>query len=320
MRVSGLVSLALAAVPALADSTRGTLGFSLGDKNADGTCKSTSDYEADFDNLKDLATLVRTYSGTECDTPQNILPAAKNKGFKVVLGIWVGAQDSGDLSTNDASFTKDFAALKQAVPGYEDVVEAITVGSETLYRGDQTGPSLHNYIGLVANQFTSITVGTADSWNKFADGTADDLFTRDTASAPLVTYVLANAFAYWQGTAVDQAYKTYFDDMSGAMTHIQKVAGSNADKIHIINGETGWPTDGGTDYEAAIAGTANAETFWQTGVCGMLAWGVDLFYFEAFDESWKPDSIGDNGQASDEKHWGLRTASRQDKFNTTCAN
>jgi len=320
MRVSGLASLALAVAPALATSTRGTLGFSLGDKNADGTCKATSDYEADFDNLKDLTTLVRTYSGTECDTPQNILPAAKSKGFKVVLGIWVGAQDSGDLSTNDASFAKDFAALKTAVPGYESSVEAITVGSETLYRGDQTGPSLHNYIGLVANQFKTIPVGTADSWNKFADGTADDLFTRDTADAPLVTYVLANAFAYWQGTAAEQAYKTYFDDMSGAMTHIQKVAGANADKIHILNGETGWPTDGGSDYEAAKAGTANAETFWQTGVCGMLAWGVDLFYFEAFDESWKPNSVGDNGQAMDEKHWGLRTASRQDKFNTTCSN
>ena len=87
MRVSGLLPFILAAAPAVV-SARGTLGFSLGDKNADGTCKSTSDYEADFDNLKNLSTLVRTYSGTECDTPQNILPAAKNKGFKVVLGIW----------------------------------------------------------------------------------------------------------------------------------------------------------------------------------------------------------------------------------------
>ena len=87
MRVSGLLPLVLAAAPALV-SARGILGFSLGDKNPDGTCKSTSDYESDFDSLKNLATLVRTYSGTECDTPQNIIPAAKNKGFKVVLGIW----------------------------------------------------------------------------------------------------------------------------------------------------------------------------------------------------------------------------------------
>ncbi|KAJ5082277.1 Glucan 1-3-beta-glucosidase [Penicillium argentinense] len=316
MRVSSILPFVLAAVPAV--SARGTLGFSLGDKNPDGTCKSTSDYESDFENLKDLSTLVRTYSGTECDTPQNILPAAKNKGFKVVLGIWVGSQDKSDMSTNEPSFTKDFAALKKAIPGYESVVEAITVGSETLYRGDLTGPQLHNYISTVGKQFPSITVGTADSWNKFADGTADDLFITDTDDNPMVTYVLANAFAYWQGTVADQAYKTYFDDMSGAMTHIQKVAGNNADKIRVINGETGWPTDGGSDYEAAKAGTKNAEKFWKTGVCGMLAWGVDLFYFEAYDESWKPDSTGDNGKAMNEKHWGLYTADRKSKFDTSC--
>lgn len=146
------------------------------------------------------------------------------------------------MSTNDPSFQKDFASIKSAIPGNEDVVEAISVGSETLYRGDLTGPQLHKYIAAVQKQFPTITVGTADSWNKFADGTADDLFTTDTPETPLVTYVLANAFAYWQGTEASQAYKTYFDDMSGALTHIQKVAGANADKIKILNGETGWPT------------------------------------------------------------------------------
>jgi glucan 1,3-beta-glucosidase len=115
MRVSGLLPIILAAAPALV-SARGTLGFSLGDKNADGTCKSTKDYESDFDNLKSLATLVRTYSGTECDTPQNIIPAAKNKGFKVVLGIWVGKQDKSDMGTNDASFQKDFALSRRLSP------------------------------------------------------------------------------------------------------------------------------------------------------------------------------------------------------------
>jgi glucan 1,3-beta-glucosidase len=67
-----------------------------------------------------------------------------------------------------------------------------------------------------------------------------------------------------------------------------------------------------------LAGTDNAEKFWKTGVCGMLAWGVDLFYFEAYDESWKPDSVGDNGKPMDEKHWGLYTSDRKVKFDTTC--
>lgn len=129
---------------------------------------------------------------------------------------------------------------------------------------------------------------------------------------------LANAFAYWQGASADEAHKTYFDDMAGAMEHIQKIAGDNADKINIVTGETGWPTDGGSDYEDAKAGTKNAEKFWKTGICGMLDWGVDLFYFEAFDESWKPDTKGDNGEMKDEQHWGLFTADRKIKFDTSC--
>ncbi|KAJ9254711.1 hypothetical protein DTO212C5_9222 [Paecilomyces variotii] len=61
---------------------------------------------------------------------------------------------------------------------------------------------------------------------------------------------------------------------------------------------------GGSNYGQAIAGTENAETFFQKGVCGMLAWGVDVFYFEAYDEPWKPKSVGDDGSSADETHWG----------------
>jgi glucan 1,3-beta-glucosidase len=50
----------------------------------------------------------------------------------------------------------------------------------------------------------------------------------------------------------------------------------------------------------------------------MLAWGVNTFYFEAFDEPWKPDSIGDDGSAADEKHWGAMSAERVPKFSLTC--
>lgn len=146
------------------------------------------------------------------------------------------------MATKDASFLKDFNSVKNAVPGHEDVIEAITVGSETLYRGDLTGPQLHKYISAVQKHFPDLVVGTADSWNKFADGTADHLFTTDSADEPMVKYILANAFAYWQGTKAEEAYKTYFNDMSGAMTHIQRIAGNKATQIHILNGETGWPT------------------------------------------------------------------------------
>ena len=77
-------------------------------------------------------------------------------------------------------------------------------------------------------------------------------------------------------------------------------------------------SDGGTDYEAAKAGTSNAATFWSSGVCGMLDWGVDMFYFEAFDEPTKADATGQDGQAEDEKHWGAMTVDRTTKFSLSC--
>jgi len=75
---------------------------------------------------------------------------------------------------------------------------------------------------------------------------------------------------------------------------------------------------GGSNYGSAVASTANAQMFFQTGVCGIKAWGVNVFYFEAFDEPWKPTSVGDSGAASDETHWGAMTAGRGVKFPLAC--
>jgi len=304
MRSVSFLSVALALGPAAVAATSGTLGFALGCKKPDGSCKQTSDYEADFDALQPISKLVRIYAASQCDTAKNIIPAAKNKGFKVVLGVWPDTQESFDADT---------AALQASVPGNEDVVEACTVGSETLYRGNFTGQQLLSKIQTVQKMFPTVTVGTADSWNKFADGTADPLITGG------VTYLLTNAFAYWQGTDIDNSTGTYFNDIAQAIKRIQTIAGDNAKNIRIINGETGWPTDGGSNYGPAVAGTDNAAQFFKQGVCGMLEWGVSVFYFEAFDEPWKPDSVGDNGQAMDETHWGLYTADRQIKFDASCS-
>lgn len=132
----------------------------------------------------------------------------------------------------ETSFNNDFEALKQHVPGNEDVVEAITVGSEALYRGDMTANDLLNRINQVKKQFPNVQVGFADSWNKFHDGTADPLLQGG------VKYFLVNGFAFWQSVAIDGAEKTYLDDMSQAMEHIQKFVPD----AYIATGETGWPS------------------------------------------------------------------------------
>jgi hypothetical protein len=168
MRFSTAATVALAAGPAVVSAAKGTMGFALGMKMPNEKCKSQSDYEADFDAIKAAsgATIVRGYAASQCDNmAKSILPAAEKKGFKVVLGIWPDVEDS---------FNADLEAIVDVADKYKETIYAVTVGSETLYRGDFTGPELKKKIDTVREKLPKgIKIGTADSWNKFYDGTAN---------------------------------------------------------------------------------------------------------------------------------------------------
>ena len=172
MRVSTSRALALA-LPLLPTvlAAAGTKGFCLGNVLSDGvTCKSQSDYEADLTAIATAGSnLVRIYAASNCYTAANLLPAAKAKGFQVILGVWPDTEES---------LQDDMAALEEYVPQYQDQVYAVTVGSETMYRGNFTGPELLEKINQVKAILPDGTkIGTADSWNMFAYGTADAVIT-----------------------------------------------------------------------------------------------------------------------------------------------
>ena len=211
------------------------------------------------------------------------------------------------------SYNADKQAL-QTVLGDSSNIDAIygvTVGSEALYRGDMTAQELLSKINDIKTTFPSLQkVGFADTWNKFADGTADPLIKGG------VDFIMANGFSFWQAQTTSDASHSYLDDMFQAFVHIQNVAG-NTD-IELWNGETGWPSDGGTNYPPAMAGTQNAETFFATGVCAALRWGFNVFYFEAFDEASKAPATGSNGLTVDETHWGAFDANRNLKYKVSC--
>jgi glucan 1,3-beta-glucosidase len=74
----------------------------------------------------------------------------------------------------DASYNLDLSAIQQYAPNYADQVYAVTIGSETMYRGNFTGATLNAKIQATKTALGGkFKVGTADSWNKYADGTAD---------------------------------------------------------------------------------------------------------------------------------------------------
>ncbi|KAK4940634.1 glycoside hydrolase 3 protein [Elasticomyces elasticus] len=308
MHYRALLSVIILVAP-LAVSAVGTLGFCLGNMNPDGSCKTTADFAADFTAIKANtdAKVVRTYSASDqdghpCNTPSQILPAAKAAGMQVLLGIW---PDGG-------GYTKEKAAIDAANPAsFGDSFYGITVGSEGIYRGTYTVEDLIGWIQDVRKSYPNAQIGTADTWNGWANGSMDSIITSD------INLVLANGFPYWQYQAISNATESYFDAMAQALGRVQEVS-KGLNKLHFINGETGWPGTGGTAAGAAIAGDDNMKTYWQSAMCGLLDWGVDIFWFEAFDEPNKPDSTGDNGQVSSEQHWGAFSSGRIAKFDLHC--
>jgi exo-beta-1,3-glucanase (GH17 family) len=99
----------------------------------------------------------------------------------------------------EESFNKDLKAITDVAQQYADTIYAVTVGSETLYRGNFTGEELADKIKTVKSKLPSgIKVGTADSWNKFADGTGD-------AIIGTADIIMVNAFAFWQGASRENA-------------------------------------------------------------------------------------------------------------------
>lgn len=292
-------------IPALAlapnvVAAAGKLGYAVGAKMPSGACKFAADYEADFDAIASNtdSKLVRVYAAGQCNTAQEILPAAKAKGFQVVLGIWPDTADSYNL---------DKVAILNHAPAYPDQVYAITIGSETLYRGTFTADQLVEKINDMRAAAPQFRYGTADSWNKYADGTADPVI----GSCDIV---LVNAFAYWQGQEIGNATATLVDDINQAYGRI--LGSGKTPELWI--GETGWPSDG-TAYQNALPGLDNARTFYHDGVCGELEKDSNVFVFEAFDEPWKPASIGLDGSAADETHWGVMSADRVPKYDLRCS-
>lgn len=85
MQIKFLTTLAtvLTSVAAMGD-----LAFNLGVKNDDGTCKDVSTFEGDLDFLKSHSKIIKTYAVSDCNTLQNLGPAAEAEGFQIQLGIW----------------------------------------------------------------------------------------------------------------------------------------------------------------------------------------------------------------------------------------
>ena len=166
-------------------------------------------------------------------------------------------------------------------PQYPDQVYAITVGSETLYRGNFTGDQLALKIQDVKSAVPQFKVGTADSWTKYDDKTADPVIkSADIVYVNLASHLrrtqltrisrLANAFGYWQGQEINNASATFFDDIGRALARVQSVKGS-VDGIEFMVGETGKLLHDARDKRTFVVAVnvwrRLAQCWWNVWIC-----------------------------------------------------
>jgi len=299
--ISVLVRTALFVLPSIV-SAMGDLGFSLGVKRSpSGSCKDTDDYRKDLDTISSLSKTIRVYAVSDCSTMEMLMPAVKEKGFKVVLGVW---------PTDDDHFTAEKDALKKWIPKFgTDDIHSITVGSEHLYRKDLTGDQLADKIKDVRKVLKdlgadSVKIGFADAWNRLQDGTGDPAIKES-------DIILANAFSYWEGQKIENATARFSENIMKALTRTKSVKSSSPFDFWV--GETNWPT-GGKDFGDSVPSTDNARIYWRDAICGFRTWGINVFVFEAFDEHWKPLEK-DNDV---ESHWGVWDLDHKPKYELTC--
>jgi len=306
--IINIVKGALVALPALSQAA-GQLGFSLGYNKGpqwDGVtapkdCKTEQDFLLDMKAIEDNtgSNIVRLYTMVDCDLLGKALPAIKKAGGKAMLGIW---------AYPNTHFLKELALLKKYMPTYADIIIGITVGSEVLYREEETPEELAKQIlatkKAVADAGLSIPVGFADTWNLLIEDRAN-------VAIEASDLILANAFSYWQGQTAQNATKSFVDDVMQALAHVQKVKGDK-DFIFWV-GETNWPTDG-ADFEGAKPSLETAAAFYKDAICGILNWGINVFVFEAFDEQHK-ETEKENDV---EKYWGVMYENRKPKYDLTC--
>ncbi|KAK4691885.1 glucan endo-1,3-beta-D-glucosidase, partial [Lecanoromycetidae sp. Uapishka_2] len=213
-------------------------------------------------------------------------------------------------SQGDANFTKETTALDTAITNYgtrfTDLIYAISVGSEDLYRtsdngADGIGDSVANiqkYIGwtrqLLAKHSLSKPVGHVDTWEMWLDQRYGQQL------LPNVDFVGMDNYPYWEYVAENQSTS----NMTG--TYEQVVAAVKGKPVWIT--ETGWPVNApANSTDVAKPGLAEASQYWQSVGCEWAFGKINTWWYiyndlqavEASTAKPKPPSFGIAASPSD---------------------
>lgn len=213
---------------------------------------------------------VRTFSCTEGN---ELIPGvARQLGLKTLVGVWLGEErDKNEVELANA------LALVQAGD-----VDLLAVGNEVLLREELSEDELIDYIERAKRGSGGVPVGYVDAYFKFVN------HPRVSDACDLI---FANCYPFWEGYPAAHAL-VYMKDMYRRAQRAGKGK-------RVIVSETGWPNLGTAEGEA-VPSFENAIRYFLNAYQWADEENIELFYFSAFDESWKVAAEGDVGA-----YWGL---------------
>ncbi len=225
------------------------------------------------DRLSVVAPYVRWVRTFSCTRGHEHIPQiAAELGLRSLVGIWL----DNDRENNEAELAGGIAIAKS---GHADI---LAIGNEVLLRGDLTEDELIEFIERAKANVPNTPVGYVDAYFKFVD------HPRVTAACDVV---LANCYPFWEGCPAEHAL-LYMKEM-------YRRAESAAGGKPVIVAETGWPNIGSAT-DGAIPSYEGASKYFIDTYRWAEEDDIEIFYFSAFDESWKVGKEGDVGA-----FWGL---------------
>lgn len=222
---------------------------------------------------------IRTFS---CSQGNERIPAiAKEMGLKTLVGVWLGE----DRETNELELAN---AVEIARAGHVDL---LAVGNEVLLREELPEDELIDYIMRAKQGASGIPVGYVDAYY---------LFARHPRVSDACDVIFTNCYPFWEGYPAEHAL-VYMKEM-------YRVAVRAGKGKRVIVSETGWP-DRGTPFRASVPSYENAIRYFINAYQWAEEENIEIFYFSAFDESWKVADEGDVGA-----YWGLWDAEDRLKY------
>lgn len=254
-------------------------GFNLAANLPSGLCKTGGDWERDFRTLQSLPgsfRSVRLFASSDCNTLANAVPAAIATGTTIFVGVW---------ATNEVHFNAEKQALLAAVQQHgHDWILGVSVGSEDLYRQDQSVQALVTQVYDVRGMLWSVgagsvPVGHVDTWTVWVKAENEVL-------VRACDFVATDGYPYFQGSAIENAAEVFWKSVDDVRAVVNRVKPGTPVWI----GETGSPVSG-SGLGAAVASVANAQTYWKSVACRAFR-EVDIFWYILQDYSGTDPSFG----------------------------